>query len=137
MVKAIQSIQTPIPKGLVNPVSWVGDTVRIMHLETISTMNHPSSAVEAGKKQLVLGVAAQLLQAAISRRQTLLLANKQLSDSDTQRLEAEVGELNRLVDAWQRGGDPASSRWDLAMTSIIARKARLVDEREAWMTPKY
>ena len=121
---------------MVNPVSWVGNTVRIMHLETISTMNHPSRAVEAGKKQLVLGVAAQLLQAAISRRQTLP-ATKHLSDSDAQRLEAEMGEIKRLLDAWQRGGDPASSRWDLAMTSIIARKALLVDEREAWMTPKY
>ena len=108
-----------------------------MHLETISTLHHPSRAVEAGKKQVVLGVAVRLLEAAISRRQSLL-ANEQLSDSDNaQRLGEEVGEIKRLVDAWRQGGDPASSRWDLAMTSIIARKALLVDEHEAWMTPKY
>ena len=132
----MQSIQSPVPKGMVNPVSWTGDVVRIMHLETISTVNHPSSAVEAGKKHIVLGVAVRLLEAAVSRRQTLL-ANEQLSDSDdTQRLEEEVGEIKRLLDAWSQGGDPASSRWDLAMTSIIARKALLVNEHEAWMTPK-
>ena len=133
----MQSIQTPVPKGMVNPVSWTGDVVRIMHLETISTMDHPSRAVEAAKKQVVLGVAVRLLEAAISRRQTLL-ANEQSSDSDdAQRVEEEVGEIKRLVDAWRQGGDPASSRWDLAMTSVIAQKAILVDEHEAWMTPKY
>ena len=121
---------------MVNPVSWTGDVVRIMHLETISTVDHPSRAVGAGKEQVVLGVAVQLLQAAISRRQ-ILLVNKQLSDSEAQRLEWEVREIERLVDAWQQGGDPASSRWDLAMTSIVAQKALLVDEHEAWMTPKY
>ena len=138
MVKAIQSIQTPVPTGMVNPVSWTGDVVRIMHLETISTLNHPSRAVQAGKNQIVLGVAVRLLEAALSRRHTLLLANQQLSsDADAQGLEKEVGEIERLVEVWRQGGDHVGSSWDCAMTSIVARKAILVDERGAWMTPKY
>ena len=120
---------------MVNPVSWTGDVVRIMHLETISTLNHPSKSVQAGKNQIVLSVAVQLLKAALSRRQTLLLANE--SDADAQRLEKEVGDIERLLEAWRQGGDPAGSSWDCAMTSIVARKALLVDERGAWMTAKY
>ena len=139
MVKAIQSIQTPVPTGMVNPISWTGDVVRIMHLETISTMNHPSRAVQAGKNQIILGVAVQLLEAALSRRHTLLLAKGQLSSSDAeaQRLEKEVGEIERLVEVWQKGGDHVGSSWDCAMTSIVARKALLVDERGEWMTARY
>ena len=86
----------------------------------------------------MLGVAVQLLQAAMARRQKLLAKEHSSDSDDEQRFkEEEVGEIKRLLDAWQEGDDPASSRWDLAMTCIIARKALLVDEREAWMTPKY
>ena len=132
----MQSIRAPIPSGMVDTISWTGDLVRIIHLETISTMDHPSRAVEAGKKQEIMGAAVVLLRAGVSRRQ-MLLAEAQCSVSQAQKLEEEIEEMKRLVEAWKQGGDPACNRWDFTMTSIIARKALLINEHEAWMTAKY
>lgn len=132
----MQSIQTPSSEAKVNPISWTEASVRIMHLETISTMNHPSQAVEAGKKQGIMGAAMVLLQAGISRRETLV-AQAGVQDVEAQKLEREVEEMKQLLDAWSQGADPACNDWNCAMTSIIARKALLIDEHEAWMTAKY
>ena len=121
---------------MIDTISWTGDLVRVIHLETISTMDHPSRAVEAGKKQGIMGVAVALLQAGVSRRQ-MLVAEAQCSISQAQKLEEEIEGMKRLVEAWKQGGDPACNRWDFTMTSIIARKALLINEHEAWMTAKY
>ncbi|KAK3167845.1 hypothetical protein OEA41_004291 [Lepraria neglecta] len=136
LIRAIQSFQTPISTGNVNPISWTGDLVRIMHLETISTLNHPSRAVEAGKKQEIMGAAVQLLQAGMSRRQSLA-AQVQVSGLEAKKLREEVEEMIGLIEAWRQGGDPACNDWDCTMTSIIARKALMIDAHEAWMTAKY
>ena len=136
LVKAIQSIQTPIPPGNLDPISWTGDLVRIMHLETISTMNHPSRVVEGGKKQIIKEATVLLLQAGVSRRQ-MLVAHQQVSRSEAEKLMMEVDEMKRLVEAWKRGGDQECNDWDCTMTSIIARKALMVNEQDAWMTAKY
>lgn len=132
----MQSIPAPIPSGMVDPISWTGNLVRIMHLETISTMGHPSQVVEAGKKQEIMGAAVQLLQAGVSRRQTLV-AEARCSSSQAQKLKDEAEEMKRLIEAWKQGGDPACNRWEYTMTSIVARKALLIKEHETWMTPKY
>lgn len=132
----MQSIRAPIPSGMVDPISWTGDLVRIIHLKTISTKNHPSRAVEAGKKQEIMGAALQLLQAGVSRRQKLV-AEAQGSGSQALELEEEIEEMKQLVKVWKQGEDPACNRWDFTMTSIIARKALLINEDEAWMTAKY
>ena len=99
-------------------------------------MNHPSPAVEAGKKQEIMGAALVLLQAGVSRRH-MLVAEGKCSVSQAQKLEEEIEEIKRLIEAWKQGGDPACNRWDFTMTSIIARKALLINEHEAWMTAKY
>ena len=131
----MQASHAPIPSGMVDPISWTGDLVRLIHLETISTMNHPSRAVEAGKKQVVMGAALQLLQAGISRRQ-ILVTEAQYSGSHAEKLDEEIEDMKRLVEAWMQGGDPACNRWDCTMTSVIARKALLINEHEGWMTNK-
>ncbi len=120
---------------MVDPISWTGDLVRLIHLETISTMNHPSRAVEVGKKQEIMGAALQLLHAEISRRHTLV-TEAQYSGSQAEKLEEEIEDMKRLVEAWKEGGDPACNRWDCTMTSVIARKALLINEHEGWMTNK-
>ena len=107
-----------------------------MHLETISTLNHPSRAVEAGKKQEIMGAAVQLLQAGMSRRQSLA-AQVQVSGLEAKKLGEEVEEMIGLIEAWRQGGDPACNDWDCAMTSITARKALMINPHEAWMTAKY
>ena len=99
-------------------------------------MKHPSVTVEAGKKQVIMGAAVQLLEAGVSRRQDILV-KAQGNTPEAQNLENEVGELKRLVEAWKQGEDPACNDWECAMTSIIARKAIIISEHEAWMIPKY
>ena len=117
---------------MANPVSWTGAMVCIMQLETISTTDHPSRAVEVGKKQVALGVTVRLLEAAISRRQTLLADNQLAKSDDAPRLQEEIGEVKRLLGARRQGRDPASSRWEMVMTSIVAQKAALlVNEHKA------
>ena len=92
-MKAIHSIQASISTEKVNPICWTGDPVRIMHLETISTMNHPSRTVEAEKTKGIIGAAVQLLQAGVSRRQTLVVKER-ISDFEAQ---VEVEEMKPMV----------------------------------------
>ena len=44
--------------------------MRILHLDTFSTVDHPSPVVQAGKTQKIMAPAVQLLQAGICRRET-------------------------------------------------------------------
>ena len=99
-------------------------------------MNHPSVTVKAEKKQVIMGAAVQLLEAGVSRRQAILVETQGIT-LEVQRLEKEVGELIRLVEAWKQGGDPACNHWECAMTSIVAKKAIIFSEHEDWMIPKY
>lgn len=103
--------------------------MRILHLETISTMNHPSPVVQGGKTQLIRLTALQLLQAGISRRG--------VRASEAHELEEDVEARQRLLDAWNQGIDPACNDWNFAMTSIVARKALVLSKHQAWMTAKY
>ena len=99
-------------------------------------MNHPSALVEAGKKQVIMGAAVQLLEAGVFRRQEIL-GKAQGNTAESQKLKKEVGEMKWLIEAWKQGEDPACSSWECAMTSIIARKAMIISEHEAWMIAKY
>ena len=92
-------------------------------------MDHPSPVIQGGKTQLIKLTAVQLLQAGISRRG--------VRASGAQELEEDVEARQRLLEAWNQGTDPACSDWNFAMTSIVARKALVVSEHQAWMTAKY
>lgn len=110
--------------------------MRIFHLETMSTMDHPSPVVQAGKTQLIMATAVQLLQAGISRRGTVA-AQSQSSSSKGDELKEDIEARKQLLDAWKQGTDPACSDWNFAMTSIVARKALVMSNHQAWMTSKY
>lgn len=47
-----------------------GDLMRILHLDTFSTVDHPSPVVQAGKTQKIMAPAVQLIQAGICHRET-------------------------------------------------------------------
>lgn len=68
LVKANQSFSAPIPARQVSPVCWTGDLIWILHLDTFSTVDHPSPVVQAGKAQKIMAPAVQLLQAGICHR---------------------------------------------------------------------
>ena len=136
LINALLRCQVPVPSGNVNPITWTEQLVRIMHLDTISTTNHPSPVVETGKTNVIRTGAVQLLRAAISRREGIL-SQMQGSDLDGRRVEDEIQEFKRLGEELEYVKDPASCTWDMAMTTIVARKSFRIDEKEIWMTPKY
>ena len=110
--------------------------MRVFHLDTISTMNHPSPVVQAGKTRAILSTAVQLLLAGISRRETRA-AQPDISISEARELNEDVEARKQLLDAWNQGEDPACSDWNFATTSIVARKTLVIDEDQEWMTAKY
>ena len=101
-------------------------------------MNHPSPVVQAGKTQAIKSTALALLQAGITRREIRAAQTQGSSSSlEAQELEEDIEARKQLLDAWNQGADPACNDWNFAMTSIVARKALVMDEHQAWMTAKY
>ena len=107
--------------------------MQILHLDTFSTVDHPSSVVEAGKTQKNMAPAVQLLQAKICRRETRA-AQVQIPSLEAKELEEDIPALKQLLDVWSQGTDTACSDWDYAITSIVTRKALVVNKYHAWMT---
>ena len=126
----------PIPDGQLNPISRSTDLMRITQLETISTYNHNSPVVAAGKKPLVLSTAAAFLQAGALRRKQII-ADPSTSAGEGEKLLQECREIEELIEAFKRGEKQVCENWEFEMTWIVARKAILVNNGEAWMSTKY
>ena len=110
--------------------------MQILHLDTFSTVDHPSPVVQAGKTQKNMAPAVQLLQAGIYRRETRA-AQVHISSLEAKQLEEDIQALRQLLDVWNQGTHPACNDWDYAMTAIVVRKALVVYEHHAWMTAIY
>ncbi|KAL8937919.1 MAG: hypothetical protein Q9216_004181 [Gyalolechia sp. 2 TL-2023] len=136
LVKTILAMKANLADGQKNPISWSDDLMRLVHLETVSTLNHPSPAVEAGKKVAVMSAATALLKARIHRKQTAL-DSLSPSDNETEGLKEELRSMNKTLEAIERGDETNGSSWDFDLTWIIARKAiKLDDVTQGWMTAK-
>lgn len=116
-----------IPEGMVSTLNCTGEIMRVMHLETFSTQDHPSQLVRALKREVVKAAAVQLLQASVLRKEGLLKQGT-LSADHSREVEMETSELRKLIDAWIHGHDPACNQWEFAMTSIVAQKTSIVKE---------
>ncbi|KAL9002006.1 MAG: hypothetical protein Q9188_005046 [Gyalolechia gomerana] len=137
LVRTILSMKAALADGQKNPISWSDDLMRLVHLETVSTLNHPSSAVGLGKKTAVISAATALLKARISRKQDEF---NSLSNSDSEKkkgLKEELDSMNKTLEAVERGDETNSSSWDFDVTWIVARKAIILDDgNQGWMTAK-
>ncbi|KAL8824066.1 MAG: hypothetical protein Q9191_005325 [Dirinaria sp. TL-2023a] len=120
-------------EGKFNPLTWTEDMIRILHLETISSMNHEAPRVQAMKTDTVMLSALALLNAALSRRAAGVAAPA-MSISEVRRLESEAAEIKEIIEAIKKSEDPASSTWDMEMTRILARKVAVADRKGAWMS---
>lgn len=108
--------------------------MRLIHLETLSTLDHPSPAVEAGKKAAVMTAATALLMARMSRKSTEL-QNLSKSSPEAKRLNEELESMKQTLKAIERNDDTNSS-WDFDVTWIVVRKAIHMDTTKGWMTVK-
>ena len=129
LTKTIMSYTTLIPDGLFNSISRSPELMRITHLDTIPSLNHPSSAVAALKKQGILSAAVVLLEATIVRRKAMM-TDPSISGIVIESFVKETESINKLIEAIKRGEDDACNNWEMEMTLIVARKAIIVDENE-------
>lgn len=125
-----------IPNGYLNPISFSSDLMRITQVQTVSTVNHPSPEVAAIKKIGILQAAVVLLEASLSRRKGIV-ADLQTSNSEKEKEAKEVESITELIAGIKRGEDHAFNIWDMEMTWIVARKAIILDAKDAWMSVKY
>ncbi|KAL8682521.1 MAG: hypothetical protein Q9186_001468 [Xanthomendoza sp. 1 TL-2023] len=134
LVKSIVSIPATLADGQKNPISWSEDLMRLIHLETVSTLNHPSPVVEAGKKAAVMSAATALLMARISRKSTELEILAETGNEEDG-LRQEIESMNEILEA-VRSHENTHSSWDFDLTWIVARKAIGTNVTEGWMSIK-
>lgn len=133
LVKMIQSLTLPLPEGKFSPLTWTEDIMRIINLETITTINHEAPRVHAMKRDAISLGSIALLGTALSRRATGA-ADPTRSVSEVRQLESEGAQIKEILEAIKQGQDPASSTWDMDMTRIIARKVAVADSKGEWMS---
>ena len=127
LVKQIQLLSTPIKSHQKNSIVWTNDLVRIIHLETLSTENSPSRFIQAEKSNHTLTAAVVLLRAGAARRKRLA-ADSSVSSEEGEQLMRDADAMVSLVEAIEKGEDPAKSRWDGLLTWIVGRKAIVTEE---------
>ena len=108
--------------------------MRILHLETVSTLNHPSPLAAAGKKKYLTSAGTAIYNSGISRRKAKL-AEPSTSNFEAEKLIEEINSLTGWVEQINRG--EIDFDWDFEITWIVARKAIVMDEKESWMPIKY
>lgn len=120
----LQSYSTPLPAWQLNSISRNSWLMRIVHLETISTRNHPSPVVAAAKLQVILAAAIALLCSGLSRKETIA-ANPLTASHEVEKLSEEIEEMTGLVETIKSGDDMACNHWDMEMTWVVVRKQLL------------
>ncbi|KAL9045095.1 MAG: hypothetical protein Q9214_001821 [Letrouitia sp. 1 TL-2023] len=135
LVKAILSQEAPLADGQRNPISWSRDLMRLQHLETVSTLSHPSPVVEAGKRIQLIAAATALLKARLVRK-TVELNSTSKPSLEAEELDEEIQTMGSVLAAVQSGPEGGGS-WDYDVTWIVARKAIFLDSIEGWMSLRH
>ncbi|KAL9610246.1 MAG: hypothetical protein Q9167_005042 [Letrouitia subvulpina] len=135
LVKTILSHEAPLADGQQNPISWSRNLMRLQHLETLSTLNHPSPTVEAGKRTQVITVGTALLKARLARK-TAELNSTSKPSLEAEGLAEEIQTMRSVLTAIQSGPESGES-WDYDVTWVVARKAIVLDSTEGWMSLRH
>ena len=105
-------------------------------LETLSTNDHLSPAIELTKQTLVMATATRLFETGMIRR-SALAADPQISAVEANWIRMEVEEMKGLAKSIKKSEDPAGRTFDFEMTWIVARKATFADGNEPWMRTRH
>ncbi len=119
-----------------NPMCWTDDLLRIYHIETLSTYQHPSPEVNFFKEQWQTTVLLQLLQSGAERRQRLA-KEPQITSSEHEMLQNEISEICDFTQSIKSSRDFATSKLEVAVTRIVARKAMNFSKEDSWMSRWY
>ena len=133
IVKALQSPKIQVENGEMNPMCWTDNLLRIYHLETISTHNHPSAEINAMKYQWTINFVIPLLQSCASTRSAKAKALR-LPWDVTELLSIEAAKINELVEMMKKDQDPKVGEIEVLMTRIVARKAKIFPQNGPWLS---
>lgn len=136
LLKEIQSLSIPLAPSQHNSVSWTNDLVRIIYLETMSTETSRSALIQKESTNHTLTVISQLLLAGATRRKTRAV-DQSVSVSEKDQLMRDSDAMMALVNAIEKGGDPAVNRWDGVLTVIVGRKGIVFEEGNTWMARRH
>ncbi|MCJ1431978.1 hypothetical protein MMC27_001334 [Xylographa pallens] len=131
-VKALQSRKIEVEDGEVNPMCWTDDLLRIYHLETLSTYNHPSAEVNSMKYQWTTNFVIPLLQSCASTR-SAKAKEPRLPWDVAELLAMEAAKIHELVETMKKGPDPKVGEFEVLMTRIVARKAKIFPQDGPWL----
>ncbi|MCJ1392252.1 hypothetical protein MMC18_005119 [Xylographa bjoerkii] len=133
IVKALQSRTIQVEEGKINPMCWTNNLLRIYHLETLSTYQHPSTEVNSTKYQWTINFMIPLLQSCASSR-SAKARERRLPWIVAEGLLVEVAEINQLIETMKRCKDPKVSEFEVLITRIVARKAKIFAEDGPWLS---
>ncbi|KAF4626945.1 hypothetical protein G7Y89_g11215 [Cudoniella acicularis] len=135
LVKAISSSSSAkFPSGMVNPMSWTGDILRIMQLQTISTQDHPEAVVRENTSAIIKKATSALLRSGVERRRAIA-AHAGSSEAEEELKTAQ--DMSDFADSFETGNDdPGTSVWNCELTWVVARKAVIKEDSEDWMSAR-
>ncbi|KAI9710158.1 MAG: hypothetical protein M1820_002960 [Bogoriella megaspora] len=134
LARTITSLQTEVLPGQQNVDSRSTNLMRIKHLETVSTADHPDPRIAVETKLAIISAATVLLESSINRNQAAVYT---ASGAEKEKLQNDVQAMTSLREAIKRGEGDAINNWNFEMIWIVARKALVLDEEEPWMAKKY
>ncbi|MCJ1283375.1 hypothetical protein MMC26_002703 [Xylographa opegraphella] len=118
--------------GAINPMCWTDALLRIYHLETISTADHPCAEVHCLKHQWTLNFLIPLLETCAAAR-AVKAKEPRLPWHTAEMLVVETARITRLVQTMKHGPDGTLGGFDLLMTRIVARKAKVFPQNGPWL----
>ncbi len=135
LVEAISSCSAQLPDEMVNPMSWTGDVLRIMQLQSISTKGHAEPVVRENTSAIIKKTTSALLRSGVERRKASAAHDR---PSEAEKELKATQEMSHFADALESGSeDPGTSDWNCEMTWIVARKAIFIGRDEDWMSARY
>ena len=102
----------------------------------MSTANNTSALIRKEHKNQTLTVISQSLLAGVTRSRTRAV-DQSVSATEKDQLMRNSDAMMALVNAIERGEDPAASRWDGVLTFVVGRKGTVFRDGEAWMAKRH
>ncbi|KAL9619383.1 MAG: hypothetical protein Q9160_005978 [Pyrenula sp. 1 TL-2023] len=136
LIRAIESQRAPISDGMLNPMAWTEQMLRIMQLQTISTEAHPHPFVPQNTTSIILKTCLSFLQSGVARRKTLQAKDGSISEPPEDQFIAKVAsELATRLESSDQNA--VQDTWGCEVTWIVARKSTILGQDEAWMSARY
>jgi SAM-dependent methyltransferase len=142
LLSEIASCSARLPEGMANSMTGMGDGLRVMQLQTISTENHPDTIVRQNTSAVITTTIVALLRSGVERRKAMVAQGRDRGEVEANgemKAMEKMKEMEKFANAFGTGKseDLAASVWNCEMTWIVARKAIIMGRGEDWMSARY